>query len=67
MFQHSPSRSFVCSSWFPSFIFHRPVYCSYGLPCGWVVYVYSVHGRFVHVSDAGALGHFMYFVSQLPF
>jgi len=67
MFQLSVSRSFVRASYFPLFIFQLPVYSVYRLACGWLVYVYSVHGRFVHVSSAGALGCFIYYVAGLPF
>ena len=67
MFQLSVSRSFVCSSYFPLFIFRLPVYSSYYLGCGWQVFVYRVHGRFVHVSASSVGGAFLYFVSELPF
>jgi len=67
MFILSPSRSFRCSAFFPRFVFRFPVYYSYVLSSGWVVYVYSVHGSFVHVSDVSVSGRFLYFVSSLPF
>ncbi len=67
MFILSQSRSFRRSAFFPRFVFRFPVYSSYVLPCGWVVYVYCVFGRFVHVSDASVGGCFYYYVSELPF
>ena len=63
----SVSRSFRRSAFFPRFIFRFRVYSSYVMASGWVVYVYCVHGRFIHVSDASVPGSFLYFVSELPF
>jgi len=63
----SVSRSFRRSAFFPRFVFRFGVYSSYVMPSGWVVYVYHVHGRFVHVSDVSVAGSFLYFVSEFPF